>query len=106
MYVALAHTPGLRFRMKATDAINSAAAFLAPDKVFINSIDGYIYCIGESKGNILWRFSTGEPIAHTPVPLGNTLYTISERGNMFAIDVETASERWVALQSCHGVRLP
>jgi outer membrane protein assembly factor BamB len=96
LYVALAHAPGLRFRMKATDALNSSAAFLAPDKVFINSIDGYIYCIGESKGNILWRFSTGEPIAHTPITLGNSVYTISERGNLFAIDVETASERWVA----------
>jgi hypothetical protein len=96
LYVALAHAPGLRFRMKATDAINSAAAFLGPDKVFVNSIDGYIYCIGESKGNILWRFSTGEPISHTPITLGNSVYTISERGNMYAIDVETASERWVA----------
>jgi hypothetical protein len=30
------------------------------------------------------------------VALGNTAYTISERGNMFAIDVDTASERWIA----------
>src|SRR5262245_4341988 len=96
LYVALGHAPGMRFRMKATDAINSSAAFLAPDKVFVNSIDGYIYCVGESKGNILWRFSTGEPLSHTPITLGNTVYTISERGNLFAIDVETATERWVA----------
>jgi len=96
LYVALAHAPGLRFRMKATDAIESAAAFLAPDKVFVTSIDGYIYCVGESKGNILWRFSTGEPIAHSPITLGSTVFAISERGNMFAIDVETANERWVA----------
>jgi hypothetical protein len=96
LYVALAHAPGMRFRMKATDAINSSAAFLAPDKIFINSIDGSIYCVGESKGNILWRFNTGEPLSHTPIALGNTVYTISERGNLFAIDVESATERWVA----------
>jgi outer membrane protein assembly factor BamB len=95
LYVALAHSQGLRFRMKATDAINSAPAFLAPDKVFATSIDGYIYCIGESKGNIIWRFSTGEPLSNSPVALGETVYAISERGNLFAVDANSASERWV-----------
>jgi outer membrane protein assembly factor BamB len=95
LYVGLAHAPGIRFRMTATDAIEAAPAFLAPDKIFATSIDGYIYCIGENKGNILWRFSTGEPIAHSPIALGETVYAISSRGNMYAIDVVTAMERWI-----------
>ena len=95
LYVSLANAPGIRFRLKATDAITSAPAFLDPGKVFITSIDGYIYCIGEQKGNILWRFTTGESIIHSPVALGETVYAISTRGNMYAIDANTAAERWV-----------
>jgi hypothetical protein len=95
LYVGMAHTPGLRFRMQASDAIHAAAAFMLPDKVFVSSLDGYIYCVNERKGNILWRFTTGEPITHSPVALGDTVYAISKRGNMFAIDATTAAERWV-----------
>src|SRR5262245_1230673 len=96
LYVSLAHGTGIRFRLKATDAISSAPAFLDPNKIFITSIDGYIYCIGEQKGNILWRFTNGEAISHSPIALGNTVYAISKRGNMYAVDVDTAAERWVA----------
>jgi len=95
LYVSLAHGTGLRFRMKASDAINSAPAFLGPDKVYVTSFDGYLYCVNERKGNILWRFTTGEPLMHSPVALGDKVYAISTRGNMFAVDANTAAERWV-----------
>jgi hypothetical protein len=95
LYVSVANASGVRFRLKASDAISSAPAFLPPDKIFITSLDGYIYCIGEQKGNILWRFTTGESIMHSPVPLGETVYAISKRGNMYAININTAAERWV-----------
>lgn len=95
LYVSLAHSPGLRFRMKASDTISAAPAFLAPDKLYVTSLDGYIYCVGEQKGNILWRFTTGEPIRHSPVALGKMVYAISTRGNMYAIDANSAAERWL-----------
>jgi outer membrane protein assembly factor BamB len=96
LYVAQAHATGLRFRMKASDAINAAPAFLEPDKVFAASIDGYLYCLNERKGNVIWRFTTGESILSSPVALDNTVYVISQRANMFAIDATTAAERWAA----------
>lgn len=95
LYVGLAHAPGLRFRLQATDAINSAPAFLAPDRIVATSLDGYIYCLNERKGNILWRFTTGEPIALSPIALDQTVYAISKRGNMYAIDANSAAARWV-----------
>jgi hypothetical protein len=96
LYVGLAHAPGLRFRMRASDSITAAPAFLSPNKVFTASIDGYIYCLSEEKGNILWRFNTGEPITRSPVALGDKVFVITERGNMYAIDADSADERWVA----------
>lgn len=95
LYVSLAHGPGLRFRTKVSAAISAAPAFLAPDKMYVTSLDGYIYCLSEQKGNILWRFTTGEPIRHSPVALGSMVYAISMRGNMYAIDANSAAERWV-----------
>jgi outer membrane protein assembly factor BamB len=96
LYVGFAHVPGLRFRVEAKDAITDQPSFLAPDKVFFTSLDGYIYCLHEEKGHVLWRFTTGEPISHGPVALGDTVYAISDRGNMFAVSVATAQEKWLA----------
>jgi hypothetical protein len=95
LYVGIANAPGVRFRMQATDRISSAPAFLEPGKVFAASLDGYIYCINEAKGNILWRVTTGERITHSPVALDDKVFVISDRGSMYAIDAATALERWV-----------
>lgn len=94
LYVSLAREPGMRYRVQAKDAINSAPAFLG-EKVYATSMDGYLYCVSERKGNVLWRFTTGEPISHSPVALGNVVYVITERGNMFAIGALDGKELWV-----------
>jgi outer membrane protein assembly factor BamB len=95
LYVGMANDSGVRFRMQAGDAIVSAPAFLEPDKVFVTSLDGYLYCVSEARGNMVWRFTTGEPISHSPVVLGESVYAITDRGNLFAIDANTAQEQWM-----------
>ncbi len=95
MYVGNANTFDMRFRLEAKDTIESAPAFLAPDLMFATSLDGYIYCFTENRGTILWRFTTGEPITRSPVALGDTVYAITNRGNMYAINVEDATEKWL-----------
>jgi outer membrane protein assembly factor BamB len=95
LYVSFSREPGMRYRVQAKDAINSAPAFLAPDKVFATSVDGYLYCVHEYRGNVLWRFTTGEPISHSPVALGSNVYVITDRGNMFAISATDGKENWV-----------
>jgi hypothetical protein len=96
LYVGLAHTPGMRYRVEAKDAIDAAPAFLRPTKMFATSRDGYLYCIDERRGSVLWRFTAGEPISHSPVALGTQVYSITEGGNLFAVDVATGSELWTA----------
>ena len=95
LYVGNATSFDMRFRLEAKDSIEAAPAFLAPDLVFATSLDGYIYCFTESRGTILWRFTTGEPISRSPIALGDTVYAISNRGNMYAINVEDATEKWL-----------
>jgi hypothetical protein len=95
LYVGNANVPDMRFRLEAKDSIDSAPAFLAPNLVFATSRDGYVYCFTESRGSVLWRFTTGEPISQSPVALRDTVYAVTDRGNLYAINVEDASERWV-----------
>jgi outer membrane protein assembly factor BamB len=95
LYVGNANVPDMRFRLEAKDSIDAAPAFLAPNLIFATSRDGYVYCFTESRGTVLWRFTTGEPIALSPVALHDTVYAITDRGNLYAINVEDATEKWV-----------
>jgi hypothetical protein len=79
LYVANSEVPGIRFRITAKDeakssptAIRSAPTFRAgigeqPSLVFFATSDGYLYSADTLKGNIVNRFSAGEPITKTPV---------------------------------------
>jgi len=94
-YIGRIDGPGVRFRIEAGDDILAQPAFLAPDKVYFTTAGGYLYCVSEEKGNIFWRFTTGERISHAPICLGNTIYLITDRGTMYALDAATADERWI-----------
>ncbi|HZL91637.1 MAG TPA: PQQ-binding-like beta-propeller repeat protein [Pirellulaceae bacterium] len=94
VYVGQSHDAKMLFRLEAKDRIDSAPAFLPPDKIVATSLDGYVYCFDEVRGGILWRFSTGEPIVHQPVCLNDTVYAITQAGGLYAID-SGGLERWV-----------
>ncbi len=96
LYVGNANAAGMRFRMEAKDAISSAPAFLKPGKIFAASLDGYLYCVDEKRGGVLWRFTTGEPISHSPVAFGDTVYVVTDNGHMYAVSANDPVEKWVA----------
>jgi outer membrane protein assembly factor BamB len=96
LYVANANGEGVRYQLRASGPVLASPAFAQPDRVYATSLDGYLYCVQERRGNLLWRFSTGEPIHHPPVALGDLVLVITRTGKMYALDGATAVERWVA----------
>jgi len=96
LYVAKASKRGIRFRVEARDTIVSQPSFAPPSKFFMASIDGDVYCVHETSGNEFWRFTTGEEISNTPVPVGEYLYVVTDIGTLFCIKHETGEERWWA----------
>ena len=69
LYVGMANDFGVRFRMEASDAITSSPAFLAPDKIFVTSLDGYIYCVERIAGQhgvAVHHRRADQPLARRP----------------------------------------
>ncbi|WP_425614062.1 PQQ-binding-like beta-propeller repeat protein [Anatilimnocola sp. NA78] len=95
LYVGFANETGIRFRIEAKDGIVSKPCFSPSGKLFATSLDGYVYCIDEVRGDVLWRFTTGEPIDISPVAIGDVVYAISREHNLYAINIADASEKWV-----------
>jgi len=98
LYVARTTQKGLRYRMEARKPIVSQAAYSSPSKILATSIDGYAYCLHETSGQEFWRFSTGEPISHSPVPVGDSVYIVTDKGSLFCLGVENGLEKWSAPQ--------
>jgi outer membrane protein assembly factor BamB len=96
LYVTSATQNRINFRLEANDAISSSAAVMAPGRLVVSSVDGFVYCLQELNGTVLWRFSSGEPILDSPVVYGDTVYAVTTDNNLFAIDGEIGHERWTA----------
>ncbi len=96
MYVASSQRHTIRFRLEARDAITAPASVFAPSRIFVASVDGYVYCMAENIHSEIWRFSTGQSITTTPVPTGESLYVVTDEMNLYCLDQETGSLKWVA----------
>jgi outer membrane protein assembly factor BamB len=96
LYVANANGEGVRYQLRTSGPVLASPAFNQSDRVYVTSLDGYLYCVQERRGNLLWRFSTGEPIHHPPVALGELVLAITRSGKLYALDGATAVEHWVA----------
>jgi hypothetical protein len=96
LYVARSDKMGLRYRLEAKDTIVCPPAYSA-GKMVAASIDGYVYCVHEQSGNEQWRFSTGEPISNTPVPVGDAVYVVTDKGSLFSLGLESGLDNWWAM---------
>jgi len=98
LYVAATTNRTIRYRLEAKDTIVSTPAFVAPDKLIATSIDGYVYCMNpfRQSSNVIWQFSTGEPISKSPVVIGDTVYVISDNKRMFAIAAKNGLPIWAS----------
>lgn len=94
LYVAAGDAQRLRFRLEANKKIESPAVFGPPSFVLVSSIDGYVYCVKELSGEVLWRFSTGQPISQSPIPIGDAVYIVTDEFGLFRVNVQNGVEKW------------
>jgi outer membrane protein assembly factor BamB len=94
MYVASATRQNIRYRLEARETIAAPASFFAPNRVFVASVDGYVYCMLENVDSEAWRFSTGESISMTPVPTGTSVYVVTDKMNLYCLDQESGALKW------------
>jgi outer membrane protein assembly factor BamB len=96
LYVCDKERLGVRFRLEARDPILAHSTFLPPNRLFAASTDGYAYCVHEFNGEILWRFSVGDPISEPPVATPDTVYLVADDAGMYAVGPQDGLEKWWA----------
>ena len=96
VYVGRANQRGIRFRLETNSVVASRIAKLEPNKLIVTSLDGFVTCLQEVSGDVLWRFSAGEPISQQAVAIGDSVYVVLDNGGMFCLDSESGQDRWWA----------
>ena len=96
LYVANANRTGIRYRLETSQQIVARPTPMPPNRIVVVSTDGYVYCIHEGSGSLLWRFSTGEPIVKPAVAIDDALFVVTDDDNLFRLSAETGFEQWWA----------
>ncbi|GAB4134528.1 outer membrane protein assembly factor BamB family protein [Thermopirellula anaerolimosa] len=65
-----------------------------PGKLWAAAADGYIFCLNERDGKLLWRLSTGEPIGESPVLIEDSLYVATRFGGIYRLNADTGDILW------------
>jgi len=90
----------MRFRVETNNSILAQATKLSPGRILTVSSDGYLYCIDEMSGDILWRFSSGEPISTAPIVGGDAIYLVTDDRTLYCVSPVRGQLQW----STPGVR--
>jgi outer membrane protein assembly factor BamB len=64
--------------------------------IFGTSEDGFVYAIRETDGELVWRFSTGEPITERSGVIGLRVYVPTQSEGMYCLNAETGEQLWWA----------
>ncbi|NUQ64962.1 MAG: PQQ-binding-like beta-propeller repeat protein [Pirellulales bacterium] len=106
LFVGQLDSEGERFaanyRLETHGPITSQPAYLSPDAnvvgdsgvIYGASEDGFVYAVRETDGQLLWRFSTGDPIIERAVVIGLRVYVPTQTEGMFCLDAKTGQEVW------------
>jgi hypothetical protein len=57
--------------------------------IFFASLDGYVYGVDRVKGRVDWEVTTGSGISTSPVPIGDALFVVSDRKQLYKLDSRT-----------------
>ncbi|HEX7299842.1 MAG TPA: PQQ-binding-like beta-propeller repeat protein [Solirubrobacteraceae bacterium] len=88
---------GSAFGLRSGSFYSTPAA--AYGRVYIGSLDGFVYSFAASSGKLAWRHKTGGYVYSSPavasVPgLGPTVYIGSYDGHLYAFDARSGRVRW------------
>lgn len=79
------------------------------DTAYIGSVDGHLYAIDLTKGELRWKFNAEDWIDYSPAVSAGTVYFGNIMGDksgdrhLFAVDAATGSERWRFKSPRYGV---
>ena len=95
MNVAPLNRRTVEYRLKSSGPVVSQAS-ASGGKLFVGSLDGFVYGVSEISGRLDWEVSTGQGVMKSPVPFGTDVYVVSAGNELYKVDSKegTYPEGW------------
>ncbi len=71
-----------------------SSPIVADGIVYFGCGDGYVYAVSEDKGELKWKFKTGDVVHASPAVVNGMVYIGSWDRNFYALDAKTGAKRW------------
>lgn len=83
----------VNFRLETNNRIEARPGYWTPYMYGV-SLDGYVYAVNETNGQISWKFSTAEAILEPPAAVEGKVYVSVENGGMYCLNGTTGVSEW------------
>jgi hypothetical protein len=92
----------LKHTFHTGQAIVATPSYMPPDPkvvgdmgtIYATSCDGYVYAILEKSGELLWKFSAGEPVVEPAVLIEDRIFAATELSGMYCLDAKSGRQLW------------
>jgi hypothetical protein len=92
----------VKYRLQTAEPIVSQPTYLPPDPkvlgdsgtIYAASADGYVYALLERSGELLWKFSAGEPVIEPAVVIEDRVFACAQTGGMYCLDAKKGNQLW------------
>jgi outer membrane protein assembly factor BamB len=78
----------------AFEAPVRSSPMVVGNEVYVGSLDGNLYSLSTSSGNIIWKFQTGGQILATPTIVDGAIYVASCNPGTYGIFLQAKCKRW------------
>ena len=94
VYVAGTAKASMWYRVNTLGKVIAPIAYQAPGRYVANCLDGFVYCIDEMTGDMVWRQSLGEVLTNEPVLVKNRAYIVSRDKTCYCLDMRNGEIVW------------
>jgi eukaryotic-like serine/threonine-protein kinase len=71
-----------------------SSPLLVGDKLCIGGDDGYLYCVHQASGKLIWKFRCSGLVRSSPSLYKNSIIVGDTEGWLFSVDAATGKEQW------------
>ena len=64
------------------------------NRLYVGALDGKVYCLSTSDGDVLWTYNTGGPIGGSPAYSDDVIYIASTDSYIYALDAADGDFIW------------
>ncbi len=94
VYVAGTAKASMWYSVNTLGKVIAPIAYQAPGRYVANCQNGFVYCVDEVTGDMVWRQSLGESLINEPVLVKNRAYIVSRDKNCYCLDMRDGSIIW------------